>query len=282
MKKKTPTKIALVTDSTADIPLNLREKHQIDVVPVSLQIEGESYIDGISLSREEFYNWMPSMKTPASTAAPSVGSFAEHYEKLLSSGAEKIISVHVAAALSGVYNAARLAARSFGERVHVFDSGQLSLGIGFQVIEAADAIAQNLPIAGILQAMTDLQKRLKLFAVLDTLEYLHRSGRVSWAKARIGSLLDLKPIIEMTYSKVVNIGAVRTTRVANKRMRDMLNDVGAIEKLAVLHTNAEARARQFLADVAPNLSSPPLVVNVTPAIGAHLGPNGLGFAAVKK
>ena len=275
-------KIALVTDSTADIPLNLREKHQIDVVPISLQIEGKSYIDGVNLSREEFYNWMPSMKTPASTAAPSVGSFAEHYEKLLSSGAEKIISVHVAVALSGVYNAARLAARNFGERVHVFDSGQLSLGIGFQVIEAADAIAQNLPVAGILQAMTDLQKRLKLFAVLDTLEYLHRSGRVSWAKARIGSLLDLKPIIEMTYSKVVNIGAVRTTRVANKRMRDMLNDVGAIEKLAVLHTNAEARARQFLADVAPNLSSPPLVVNVTPAIGAHLGPNGLGFAAVKK
>lgn len=275
-------KIALVTDSTADIPSDLLDQYQIDVVPITLFIEGESYVDGVTITREKFYDRMPTMTTPATTAAPSVGSFTECYEKVLSAGAEKVISIHAPAALSGIFNAARLAAENFGERIHVFDSGQLSLGCGFQVLEAADAIAQDLPVKSILQAMTDLQKRLKLFAVLDTLEYLYRSGRVSWAKARIGSLLDLKPIIEMTYSKVLNIGAVRTTRVANKRMHEMLKDVGAIEKLAVLHTNAEERARQFLADAAPDLSTPALIVNVTPAIGAHLGPNGLGFAAVKR
>ena len=275
-------KIALVTDSTADIPENLRAKHQIEVVPITLHIDGQSYIDGITLTREKFYDWMPTMQTPATTAAPSIGSFGERYEKLLSAGAEKIISIHVAATLSGIFNAARLAAEEFDGRVHIFDSGQLSLGIGFQVLEAAEAITQDLSVNAILTAMLDLQKRLKLFAVLDTLEYLHRSGRVSWVKARIGSLLDLKPIIEMTHSKVVNVGAVRTTRVANKRMREMLNEVGSIEKLAVLHTNAEDRARQFLAEAAPKLSTPPLIVNVTPAIGAHLGPNGLGFAALKR
>ena len=275
-------KIALVTDSTADIPENLRAKYQIEVVPITLHIDGQSYIDGITLTREKFYDWMPTMQTPATTAAPSIGSFGERYEKLLSAGADNVISIHVAATLSGIFNAARLAAEEFDGRVHVFDSGQLSLGIGFQVLEAAEAITQDLPVNAILTAMLDLQKRLKLFAVLDTLEYLHRSGRVSWVKARIGSLLDLKPIIEMTHSKVVNVGAVRTTRVANKRMREMLNEVGSIEKLAVLHTNAEDRARQFLAEAAPKLSTPPLIVNVTPAIGAHLGPNGLGFAALKR
>ncbi len=275
-------KIALVTDSTADIPQDLREKHNIDVVPITLHIDGESYIDGITITREEFYRWMPTMETPAQTAAPSVGSFAERYEKLLSAGAEKVISVHVAATLSGIFNAARLAAENFGERVQVFDSGQLSMGIGFQVIVAADAIAANLPSKAVIETMTDLQKKLKLIAVLDTLEYLQRSGRVSWAKARLGSLLDLKPLIEMTYSKVVNIGAVRTTRVANKRVLEMLNDIGPLAQLAVLHTNAEERARQFLADAAPNLPEPPLIINVTPAIGTHLGPNGLGFAAIKK
>ena len=275
-------KIALVTDSTADIPENLRAKHQIEVVPITLHIDGQSYIDGITLTREKFYDWMPTMQTPATTAAPSIGSFGERYEKLLSAGADNVISIHVAATLSGIFNAARLAAEEFDGRVHVFDSGQLSLGIGFQVLEAAEAITQDLSVNAILTAMLDLQKRLKLFAVLDTLEYLHRSGRVSWVKARIGSLLDLKPIIEMTHSKVVNVGAVRTTRVANKRMREMLNEVGSIEKLAVLHTNAEDRARQFLAEAAPKLSTPPLIVNVKPAIGAHLGPNGLGFAALKR
>lgn len=275
-------KITLVTDSTSDIPIDLREKHRIEVVPVTLHIEGKSYIDGVTLSRQQFYDWMPTMKTAATTAAPSVGSFAERYEKLLSTGAEKVISVHVAATLSGVFNAARLAAENFDGRVHVFDSGQLSMGIGFQVLEAAKAAAESLPVEAILQTMTRLQKKLKLIAVLDTLEYLHRSGRVSWAKARLGSLLNLKPLIEMTHSKVVNIGAVRTTRVANKRVLEMLNEVGPLAQLAVLHTNAEERARQFLADAGPDLPAPPLIINVTPAIGTHLGPNGLGFAAVKR
>ncbi len=275
-------KIALLTDSTADIPPDLREKHQIDVVPITLFIDGQSYVDGVTLSREQFYEWMPTMQSAPQTAAPSVGSFAEHYERLLTAGAEKIVSVHVAATLSGVFNAARLAAENFGTRVHVFDSGQLSMGIGYQVIEAAEVAAQGQPVEAVIEAMRDLQKKFKLIAVLDTLEYLHRSGRVSWVKARLGSLLDLKPLIEMTESKVLNIGAVRTTRVANKRVHELLNDVGALEKLAILHTNAEERARQFLTDAAPNLPTPPLIINVTPAIGTHLGPNGLGFAAVRR
>lgn len=275
-------KTGIVTDSVADIPVELCRVHQIEVVPITLFVDEQSYIDGETLLREEFYERMPTMKTPATTAAPSVGDFMERYEKLFAAGAEKIISIHAAANLSGIFNAARLAAQSFGERVQVFNSGQLSLGCGFQVLSAAEAIAQNVPAEVIIQNLTALQKKIKVIAVLDTLEYLRRSGRVSWAKARIGGLLKLKPMIELSYGKVENLGAVRTTRVANKRVLEMLNDVGALDRLAVLHTNAEARARQFLAEAAPNLSSPPLLINVTPALGAHLGPNGLGFAAVKK
>lgn len=274
--------IGLITDSVADIPETLRGAHQIEVVPISLFIDGQSYIDGETLMREEFYERMPTMQAPATTAAPSVGSFAERYEKLFAAGAEKIISIHAAANLSGIFNAARLAAENFGERVHVFDSGQLSLGCGFQVLAAAEAIAKDTPVETIIQNLTALQKKIKVIAVLDTLEYLRRSGRVSWAKARIGMLLNLKPIIELTYGKVENLGAVRTTRLANLRVHEMLRELGALEQLAILHTNAEERARQFLSDAAPKLSTPPLIINVTPALGAHLGPNGLGFAVVRK
>jgi len=275
-------KTGLVTDSVADIPEELCRAHQIEVVPITLFIEGQSYIDGETITREEFYERMPTMQTPATTAAPSVGSFIERYEKLFAAGAETIISIHAAAKLSGIFNAARLAAENFGECVHVFNSGQLSLGCGFQVLSAAESIAKDLSVEEILQDLTALQKKIKVIAVLDTLEYLRRSGRVSWAKARIGELLKLKPMIELSYGKVENLGAVRTTRVANKRVLEMLNEVGTLERLAILHTNAEERARQFLAEAAPNLASPPLLINVTPALGAHLGPNGLGFAAVKK
>jgi DegV family protein with EDD domain len=275
-------KTGLVTDSTSDIPTELVEKHQIEVVPALLVIDGESYADGQGITREEFYTRMPMMKTPATTSAPSAGSFMERYEKLLSAGAEKVISIHASSTLSGIFNAARLAAENFGKRVHVFDSGQLSLGCGFQVLSAAEAIAKSVHVDEIFQRLSALQKKLKVIAVLDTLEYLRRSGRVSWAKARLGSLLNLKPMIELTFGKVESLGAVRTTRLANIRLLEMLQNIGDLERLVILHTNAEERARQFLADFSPNLPAPVPVINVTTAIGAHLGPNGLGFAAVKK
>lgn len=275
-------KTGLVTDSTADLPTELVEKHHIEVIPSILVIDGESFADGKDITREAFYARMPSMKSPATTAAPSAGSFMERYEKLLTAGAENIFSIHPAASLSGIFNAARLAAESFGKRVHVIDSGQLSLGCGFQIIIAAEAIAQSAGADEINRLLENSQKQLKVFAILDTLEYLRRSGRVSWAKTRFGNLFKLKPMIELTYGRVENIGAVRTTRLANIRLLEILRAVGPIERLAILHTNAEARAHQFLKQYAPDLPTKPLIINVTTAIGAHLGPNGLGFAAVRE
>jgi DegV family protein with EDD domain len=206
----------------------------------------------------------------------------ERYEKLLNAGAEKIFSIHAASQLSGIFNAARLAAESFGERVQIIDSGQLSLGIGFQVLEAAEAISKGKVFEEITQLLQNIQKKIRLSAALDTLEYLRRSGRVSWAKARIAALLSLKPLIGLAYGKVENLGAVRTTRMANLRLMELLHEAGNIRKLAVLHTNAEERARQFLADFAPSLKKEPMVINVTPVIGAHLGPKGVGFTVLQE
>ncbi len=275
-------KIGLVTDSIADIPANLLEEHKIEVVPAILVIDGKSYIDGIDISREEFYTRMPAFKSPATTAAPSAGEFMERYEKLFNAGAEKIFSIHAASQLSGIFNAARLAAESFGKRVQLIDSGQLSLGIGFQVLEAAEAIAKGKVFEEINQLLQNIQKRIRLSAALDTLEYLRRSGRVSWAKARMATLLSLKPLIGLASGKVENLGAVRTTRMANLRLMELLREAGNIRKLAILHTNAEERARQFLADFAPSLKREPMVINVTPAIGAHLGPKGVGFTVLQE
>ena len=274
-------KIGLLTDSIADIPADLLKKHQIEVVPAIIVIDGKSYVDGIDITREEFYARMPSFKSPATTAAPSAGEFMERYEKLLSAGAEKIFSIHAASQLSGIFNAARVAAKSFGERIHLVDSGQLSLGIGFQVLEAAEAIKKGRSVEKITEMLSTIQERIKLSAALDTLEYLRRSGRVSWTKARGARLLNLKPMIGLARGKVENLGAVRTTKLANIRLMEILEEAGTLKRLAILHTNAEKRAHQFLTDFAPNLEREPLIVNITPVIGAHLGPKGVGFTLVR-
>jgi len=275
-------KIGLVTDSTADIPTDLVEKHQIEVVPAIVVIGEESFADGEGMTREEFYTRLPDMPVPPTTAAPSAGNFMERYEKLLQAGVEKIFSIHAASNLSGIFNAARLAAESFGERVHVVDSGQLSLGVGFQVLSAAEAAANGESFNGILPLLENVQSRIKVIALLDSLKYLRRSGRVSWTKAVLAGFLNLKPMIDLAYGRVVNIGSVRTQRQGKQRLLDILHDLGALERLVVLHTNAEERARDLLTTLNPVLPYQPLIVNVTTVIGAHLGPNGLGFAAVQE
>lgn len=277
-------KLGIVTDSTCDIPGYLIEQYELEVVPSILIIDGKEYADGIGISREEFYKQLPSFQALPTTAAPSIGDFSTRYESLLARGCDQILSIHAAGALTSILNIARQAASEFPDRVRCVDSTSLSLGLGFQVIAAAEAAEMGLQAA--LAAIDSARSRLHVSAALDTMEYLKRSGRVPAAVAMLGSLLSIKPLIELTNGEVKAIGAVRTTSQANERMLKFLLEGGALERLAILHTGAEPRAKEFLNELMQTASqSVPrdiLMVNVTTVIGTHVGPNGLGFAAVRK
>jgi DegV family protein with EDD domain len=241
--------IAIVTDSTADIPTYLLESLHIHVVPNLVIIGGQSLEDGRGISRREFYERLPLM-------------------------------ADAAAELSGIYNAATTAGQTFGDRVCVVDSGQVSMGLGFQVIEAAEAALRGDPLPAILNNLQDLRSRLRVVAMLDTLEYIRRGGRVSWTKARLGNLLRVKPFLEVKEGRVISLGEVRTRSKGILRLKEILRESGPLVRLAVLHSNAETDARQFLEDINPETHLQPLIVNVTTVIGTHVGPNGLGFAIV--
>ena len=275
-------KIGLVTDSTSDIPPDLVELHAIEVVPAILNIGDLSLEDGIGITRDKFYEQLPFLSTSPTTAAPSVGNFQSRYDQLFSKGIEKILSIHPSNKLSGIYNAARLAAQSFAEKVIVLDSGQISLGLGFQVLAAAESISQGLKLEDILQLLESIKQRVRVVALLDTVEYMRRSGRVSWAKAMVGGLLNLKPMIELRFGLVERAGQTRTREQGIKHLIENLQSWGSLERLAVLHTNSEEAARNLLESLSIKLQDIPLVVNVTTVIGTHVGPNGLGFAAVPR
>jgi DegV family protein with EDD domain len=271
---------AIVTDSTADIPTELVTQHQIHVIPAILVIEGVSVEDGGGISREEFYERMPHMQTPPTTSTPSIGAFQNIYEKLIQEGVQKIISLHVASPLSGICNTAKSAAQTFGQHVRVIDSGQLSMGLGFQVLAVAEAVAKNLSFERILSHLRDVRRRIRVLAMLDTLEHVHRSGRVSWITARLSSLLRVKPFVEVKDGQVLNLGQARTRRKGIAHLVSLAEKLGPVEKLAILHSNAEAEAQQLLADLKIALPVSVPIVNITPVIGTHVGPNGLGIAAV--
>jgi DegV family protein with EDD domain len=277
-------KLGIVTDSTSDLPKYLIEQHELEVVPSILILDGKEYADGIGLSREDFYKQLPSLQTQPTTAAPSIGDFSIRYESLLTRGCDHILSIHAAGPLTTIINSARQAAHDFPDKITIVDSLSLSLGLGFQVIAAAEAAELGLPAA--LDAIESTRKRLHVSAALDTMENLKRSGRVPAAITFFGGLLNIKPLIELTNGEVKTIGAVRTTKQANERMLNFLLQGGELERLAILHTGAEPRAKEFLNAVMQKaIRSMPrdiLMVNVTTVIGTHVGPNGLGFAAVRK
>jgi DegV family protein with EDD domain len=273
-------KIALVTDSACDIPYKMARNHQINVVPNILVIEGKSVEDDEKFSRQKFYEELPNMVTFPTTSTASAGRYQALYQNLLDSGFEQIVSIHVSHHLSGIFNAASTAAQLFAGQVHVVDSLQVTLGLGFQVLEAAQAIADGASLDSVLALLNQIQGRVRLIAMLDTLEYIRRSGRVSWARASLGTLLNLKPFIEVKDGLAISLGEVRTRRKGIARLEKLMQTARPLKRFALLHTNAEDDARQILEAYAPQMATQPLLVNVTTVIGAHVGPNGLGFVAL--
>ena len=198
----------------------------------------------------------------------------------MKAGADSVVSIHPPNALSGIFNAARLAAQDFGQRVTVLDCGQLSLGLGYQVILVAEAVAQGAIREDVLSLVESIRQRVRLTALLETIQYIHRSGCASWATAIIGGALKLQPLIGLRHGIVQRLGQARTRLQGIQQLLELLNSWGQLERLAVLHTNAEAAAWQLLEHVRSKVVVPPMLVNVTTVIGTHVGPNGLGFVAV--
>jgi len=276
-----PRPVRIVTDSNCDVPAELVARHALIVVPSLLNIDGRSYRDGLDLSRAEFYQRLPKLRPLPTTAAPSAGDFEAAYRQC---GDAPMVSIHVAGVFSAIFNAARLGAEPFGERVTLVDSESLSLGQGFQVLAAAEAADSGASVAEVLAAVRSVQRRLRLLAVLDSVEYLRRSGRASALTATLGDLLQLKPLLELASGQIIALARLRTRQKARASLMARIEALGPLERLAVLHVAAAADAQTLADRLAGQLASgaarPPMVVEATAVIGTHVGPGTLAVAAV--
>ncbi len=210
--------IRIVTDSTCDLPAEVIDRYGIGVVPLYINIGDRGYLDGVEITRAEFYNNLPTYKVQPTTAAPPPEKYRAVYETLAGQGATEILSIHISQALSAVVDTARLAAQEFKSiPVTVFDSQQLSLGTGFLVETAARLAQAGHSLSEILAALNDQIRRSYVFAALDTLKFLRRSGRLNGVASGLGSLLQLKPIMKM-YDGKPDAERVRTRKRAMQRV----------------------------------------------------------------
>lgn len=269
--------IKIVTDSTADIPPEFAD---VTVVPCFIEFGASSYLDGVNITREQFYARLTQGNVTPKTAAPGAGMFEEVYRRV-AGARDEVLSIHVAATLSSIINSARLGAQSVApDRITVYDSETVTMGMGWMCIAAARAARQGLSRERIIKLLDEIKTRVHVFAAPDTLEFLRRSGRVGWASAMVGQVLNIKPIVGVYRGVVKLLDRVRTRARSIQRLKELARSLGPLESLAVLHTTAYEAALELARDLA-HLAPPPIpVIEVTPVIGSHVGPNGLGLAAI--
>ena len=277
--------VAVVTDSTAYLPAELLERYRIDVVPLYVVLAGRSGTEGESVGPEDVARVLGTRSGRVSTSRPTPGDFVAAYRRLLDAGADRLVSIHLSAELSGTWDAARLAASQVGEHiVTVVDSRSAAMGSGFAVLAAARAAAAGADAAEVADAARRTAAATRTFFVVDTLEHLRRGGRIGPAAALLGSALAVKPVLHVLDGKVVPLEKVRTSaRALHRLVQLVVEEVGgAPVSLAVHHLAAPEKAERLAAELrerVPTLREM-YVSELGAAIGAHVGPGAVGVVVV--
>ncbi|PJF23068.1 MAG: hypothetical protein CUN56_02825 [Phototrophicales bacterium] len=276
-------KIKFVTDSVADIPPHLVEKWDITVIPCFVNYGGNSYADdGVELIREEYYQILGTLEDVPTTSAMSP-DFAREFIDRAYQDADHLVMITTPAHLSGIHNAFRLGSAHLPQdHVTLIDSGQLSIGIGWQVLAGAEVAAETGDLQKTLAAIEYIQRTQQVYAGINDLAYLRRSGRVGWAAASIGTLLNIKPVVHVERGNVESIARVRSFKRALDKLAELAQENAPYDKMAILHINNEdglAALKERLADILPDET---IVGLIGPALGTHIGPGSVGFAGITK
>jgi DegV family protein with EDD domain len=271
--------VRVVTDSACDLPQELVDALHIEIVPLTIRFGADELVDREELSVEAFWDRLRSSDVLPETAAPSAGAFEARFRSLIDGGATGVICINLSSRLSATMQAAQVAAGAVGGDVpiEVVDSLTCSMGLGQLCLTAAERAEADDDLGAIVAEVTDRRDRTRLFGTLDTLEFLKKGGRVGNARALLGSMLSIKPVIEVRDGVVEEAGKVRTRSKALRALADKVKEQ-PIDTLAVLHGQATDLDEFFplIADVMPR--DDVITGVVGPVIGTHAGPGVLGVS----
>ena len=278
-------KTAVVTDSTAYIPKELRDKWNIYMIPLNVIFGNEAYQEEIYITASEFYEEVKQKDLPK-TSQPSIGQFVELFEKI-SSDYDAVISIHLSSGISGTFQGAGTAGSMVeGIKVFPFDSEISCMVQGFYALEAAKMASQGAPVETILERLEAMKKTARAYFMVDDLAHLERGGRLSSAQAFIGSLLQVKPLLHFENKVIVPFEKIRTRKKAMKRIVDLLGEVvgdGADYQAVIIHANREAEAKEWQAELSAIYPNVEFSISYFGAvIGTHLGEGAMGMGWTRK
>jgi DegV family protein with EDD domain len=271
--------VAIVTDSACDLPHDLATTLGIEVVPLTIRFGADEFVDRVELSPAEFWAKCQASPTLPETAAPAPGQFEAAYRRAAERGAAGVVVVNLSGALSATMQSAQLAARAVAADidVRVIDSRSVTLGQGMIAVDLARRAARGARLDELVATGNDLARRGRVWGALDTLENLRKGGRIGNARALLGAVLSIKPIIEIRDGAVEEGGKQRTRSKAHAFLIDKVASYGPITNLAVLHADCPD-IDAFVAQLAKVYPDDIIVGDIGPVIGAHAGRGTIGVA----
>ncbi len=270
--------VRIVTDSSADLPADEVERLGVEVVPLSIRFGTDEYTDGVDLSVAQFYDKLASSADLPETAAPAPGAFEAAFRRQAQAGADAVVCINLSSGLSATIQSAQNAAKGAEDLdVRVVDSHSITSGLGTQVTLAAEAAAAGAGADEIVALVEGLVGRTHVFGALDTLDNLKKGGRIGGAQALLGSLLSIKPLLDISSGEVAEAGKARTRRKALEWLRDRVFALPAVEHLCIAHGMAPD-LDDMLALLAPRYPADQVrITTIGPTIGTHGGPRVMGL-----
>jgi DegV family protein with EDD domain len=278
-------KTAVVTDSTAYIPKELREKWDIYMIPLNVIFEGEAYQEEVDIQAEEFFEIVKRKELPT-TSQPPVGQFVELFETL-SKEYDAVISIHLSSGISGTFQGAVAAGNMVEDiKVYPFDSEMSCMIQGFYVLEAVELAARGEQPKAIISRLEELRKSTRAYFMVDDLSHLQRGGRLSGAQAFIGSLLQVKPLLHFENKVIVPFEKIRTRKKALKRIVDLLSEdarTGTEYQAVIIHANRDKEAVAWMEELSTQFPNVDFSVSYFgPVVGTHLGEGAMAMGWMKK
>lgn len=273
--------IAIVTDSTATLPAELVERHHIIVIPCQVRIGESVYREGVDLTAEEMFNRMFSSRETPATSLPSGEDYTAAFEEVERRGVRKVLGLFVGSELSGTFNGARLAAQGYDLEVELVDSGTTSLALGLLVLEAARRVEAGGDLGELAEGLRKETDNLEAYALLDTLEFVRRGGRIGRVGELIANMLNIKPILRVAHNSADLAARTRSHRKGLAWLVDTLADNAPVRGLGLIYTSDEARetAQKLLEELRGHVveGGDILFQPAGAAIAVHTGPNGIGL-----
>lgn len=275
-------RIAIITDSTADLPIETAKENNIMIVPLKVNFQDNSYIEGVDITNEEFYQKLEESQSLPTTSQPSPADFVKKYEEIIESGFDSIISINISDKLSGTRQSAIIAEKEISNRLKnfkTFDSKQVTVGIGLIAKIAAESVAQKKSFDEISKDIEEAIEKTQLLALVDTLKYLEKGGRIGKARAFAGSLLNIKPILTMKNGEIVDKDKVRTRKKGISELVESAKkhkEMNGTIRYAISHSLAFEEAKKLEETLFNEVGvRSEFISEVGSVVGTHIGPGAL-------